>query len=184
MCGGERSKVLFRPSALHSKPIKWNLAGQYLPPGGRCPAGADEKRRHFLIGAQANKNVQLFKSCFFYELHGKSLCFAVPHQSRCARQLPPGGSDCASRQCAKFQYVSVLTQADNLNRNLSARPELTMDNGQLTIIVSLRDDFQIIPIVFTQFFLHKSFRRDSLIVNCQLKFQFQNSLMKADRLNE
>ena len=28
--------------------IIWNLPGQYLPPGGRCPAGADEERRNGL----------------------------------------------------------------------------------------------------------------------------------------
>ena len=46
---------------------------------------------------------------------------------------------------------------------LNGFAELTIDNGQLTIIVSLRDDFKIIPKI-----LFKTSRRDPLIVNFQL----------------
>ena len=77
---------------------------QYLPPGGRGTA----KRwmrigGTFLFSMQSNQAVQAFPMYLFYELQTNSEHFAVPHQSRFARQLPPGGSygamfDLSSRQ--------------------------------------------------------------------------------------
>ena len=48
---------------------------------------------------------------------------AVPHQSRFARQLPPGGSQGRSRASVKHQFVPLLLKADSLNWNLSFRTE-------------------------------------------------------------
>ena len=59
----------------------------------------------------------------FPPVHWWICVLAVPHQSRFARQLPPGGSQGRSRASVKHQFVPLLLKADSLNWNLSFRTE-------------------------------------------------------------
>ena len=125
----------YRLKTANREPLIW--PANSFPRGEGAPQGRMRNGDTFWYRTPVNKNIQRFKQYLFYEPNTKSVRIAVPHQSRCARQLPPGGSDCASRQCAKFRFYHLLHKADSLNPQLYTcwvKPICTLSNISLRIV--------------------------------------------------